>query len=176
MNDLAALISAVAALVAAVTGLVKVLLDRQARPTNGGTAVTPDMPVRRYPAPWLVAAAGLGLLAVGVWVGPPLYRYVTSSNVTAQAPFESAKLYNFHRYYFDASECEKPGPEDAPVAYYLPHSELVKCDSLDQPYKGTFLCTNNNQDLLDNRTVFLKYAIDGTQQPGSTQPSVVAVL
>jgi hypothetical protein len=173
MGNLAALVTAVAALVTAVTGLVKVLLERQAKQANRDTAVPPDMPVRRYPAPWLVAAVGLGLLAVGVWVGPPLYRYVTSSNVTVQPPFESAKLYDFARYLFDPGDCKEPvRASEAPVAFPLPHSELVKCDSRpDQPYTGTFLCTNNVQDFDYNRTEFLSYAIDGIERQVTRPPA-----
>jgi hypothetical protein len=112
----------------------------------------------RYALAVLLPAAALGLIAYlglsGAW---------QSNDETAPQPFTSATLYDFANDYFDADDCiADPNARQAPVAFRLPHTELVKCGTRSDQYEGTFLCTDNRDDLESNRDEFLKRAEDGT--------------
>ncbi len=81
--------------------------------------------------------------------------------LTPPAPFESAALYEFARYLFDAEECFGPEPGDFPFADIEPDIELVKCE--DQPYSGTFWCKDDLAGLRADRRVYLDNSVGGTQ-------------
>ncbi len=85
-----------------------------------------------------------------------------ANNETPPQPFTSATLYDFASDHFDADDCTIPDASQAPVASTLPHTELVKCGSTSDPYTGTFWCTDNTDDLENNRDAFLAKAEDGT--------------
>jgi hypothetical protein len=153
-----------------------------------GSQATKRQGSRRVPVPMLVAAVVVLLLAATLIVvlvtrssdqTPSATDTTpatspsepTTTETTVPAPFESAALYEFARYLFNADECDPGSQENAHIAYSLPHSELVKCDSTDLPYKGTFLCTDNDQDFYNNRAEFRSYAIDGTERPVTGPPA-----
>ncbi len=95
----------------------------------------------------------------------------TTTSGTVPIPFESASLYEFARYLFDAEECFEPEPGQFPVSEIEPDIELVKCESDEVPYTGTFWCKDTVQDLRADRRVYLGYAVDGTQEPVTEPPA-----
>jgi hypothetical protein len=86
-------------------------------------------------------------------------------------PFRSAALYELGRHHFDASACREPlSQEDAPLAWTLPHIELLKCDGPGQSYTGTLMCTQDQADFMTVREAFLGKAAD-VPQPVTDAPA-----
>jgi tetratricopeptide (TPR) repeat protein len=79
-------------------------------------------------------------------------------------PFRSTALYELGRHHFDSTDCWVPqSREEAPVAWPLPHTELLKCERPDQSYTGTLICAQNNEDFRTIRRTFLDTAADPPQ-------------
>lgn len=78
-------------------------------------------------------------------------------------PFKSAALYEFARYLFDAKDCRVPAPEEFPFSEKVPDKQLVKCESSDTTYTGTFWCHANIKDLLADRELYVGVAKAGTE-------------
>jgi hypothetical protein len=80
---------------------------------------------------------------------------------TFPPPFQSAALYEFARYLFDAENCYVPDSSEAPLAYTLDSlpAELVKCETENPPYAGVFWCTDSDQEFLADRSIYLKQAV-----------------
>jgi len=91
------------------------------------------------------------------------------TEASAPAPFESAALYEFARYLFDAEECFAPGEDEFPVAQIEPDAELVKCQDL--PYSATFWCKSDTEALRDERALLLGLAEPGTERDISDPPA-----
>ena len=129
--------------------------ERQAereRQAEGERRTEPPPPSRvRW---YLLGAAALVLVGGGaVWAvqGPP-------------APFESEALYELSRHHFDPDDCQVPETVDeAPLAFDLPHTELLKCSGPDGAYTGTLLCAANRDDALAIRETFLDKAVEAPQ-------------
>ena len=150
---------------------------------SSGQEPPPSLPLSRG---WyaLIAAVMLALVAGGLLflhnkggdstgsdeTGPP------DSNVTVLKPFQSATLFEMARHLFDVAndECFIPGPKDAPLAYSLKTTELVKCDRA--PYSGTFWCADNVNDFDTNRAKFLSFAVPGTMQTVEDPPAGSGVV
>ncbi|HET6561441.1 MAG TPA: CHAT domain-containing protein [Marmoricola sp.] len=85
------------------------------------------------------------------------------------APFRSAALYELGRHHFDARECSVPqSKEDVPLAWDLPHTELLKCERPE--YTGTLICTGDETDFRTVRDAYLDKAAD-TPQPVTEPPA-----
>jgi hypothetical protein len=162
--------------------------DRDVPPPDTRVAQSEDR--HRLPAPVLVAAVVVLLLAAtlvallvtrssdqtpradGTGTTPATSpSEPTTTETTVPAPFQSAALYEFARYLFDAHECGPGGPQDTPLIWDLPHTELVKCDSGNPRYAGAFWCTHDVQDLQADRRVYLNQAVDGTQRQVTGPPA-----
>jgi hypothetical protein len=92
-----------------------------------------------------------------------------------QAPFESVEMWAMAWPYFDPADCKVPTTQaEAPLAWSLDWSELVKC--LSDDYGATFLCTDNSAQLAEARAAFLGKAVDAPRsldghpadQPGAS--------
>jgi hypothetical protein len=141
------LVAAGVVLVLAAT-LITVLVTRSSdgNPQSSGTGTTPATSPSQSPSP---------------------------SAETPPPPFTSLALYKFASNLFDADECEiPPNPqEDTPLISQLPYTELVKCVSATQPYRGVFWRTKDVADLRANRTVYLEQAFDETKEPVTDPPA-----
>jgi hypothetical protein len=72
------------------------------------------------------------------------------------SPFASAALYGMTRHHFDPGDCQVPQSQDeVPLAWNLPHNELLKCFAPDGAYSGTALCAANENDFMTIRREFL---------------------
>jgi hypothetical protein len=112
---------------------------------------------------WYVVPALLVLASAGALIA--WLSLVDGNQATDQAPpqpFSSTVLHDFARHHFDADDCFIPDETQAPVAFYLPHTELVRCESAQDPYTGTFMCSKTAQELESNREEFFDTAVDGT--------------
>jgi hypothetical protein len=159
---------------------------------HGASAPPPESPnarssgrerPRRLPLsrPWyaLIAAVALALVAGGLLFLRDEPGENTGSsetgphhgNVTVLRPFHSATLFEMARHLFGVAnhECFIPGPKDAPLAYSLKTTELVKCNRT--PYSGTFWCAGDGNDFDTNRAKFLSFAKPGTMQPVKDPPA-----
>jgi Caspase domain len=158
--------------------------EREAPPP--GSQGTKRQGSRRVPVPVLVAAVVVLLLAATLIVvlvtrssdrnpeGPAAGTTPGTSPsqpTTVPAPFESTALYEFARYLFNADECSPGGPENTPLIWKNPHTELVHCESADPPYAGAFWCTEDVPDLKVDRRVYLKQAVGGTQRRVTGTPA-----
>jgi tetratricopeptide (TPR) repeat protein len=127
----------------------------------------------------LIAAVVLALVAGGLLFlrtkpadstggGETVHR---GSNVSVLKPFHSATLFEMARHLFDVANgaCFIPGPKDAPLAYSLKTTELVKCYRA--PYSGTFWCAADVNDFDTNRAKFLSYAVPGTMRTVEGPPA-----
>jgi hypothetical protein len=86
-------------------------------------------------------------------------------------PFQSAELYELARHHFGPSRCIEPqSREEAPLAWTLPHTELVWCDGSDSSYSGTFLCASDRTDLATIRQAYLDEKVD-EEQPVTDPPA-----
>ena len=87
----------------------------------------------------------------------------STGNDSVPEPFQSAALYEMARHHFEASECRVPQTEDdAPLAWNLPHTELLRCERPDSSYKGALLCAGDQADYEEARDGFLGEAIGDT--------------
>jgi hypothetical protein len=161
--------------------------EREAPPP--GAQATERQGVRRLPVPVLVAAVVVVLLAATLIVvlvtrssdqTPSATDTTpatspsepTTTETTIPAPFESAALYEFARYLFNADECHIPTTQqETPLIWDKPHTELVKCESSSVPYAGVFWCTKDAQDLGANRRLYLDQAVGGTEQQVTGPPA-----
>ena len=90
---------------------------------------------------YVIAGAAVVLLLVGGGV----VRAVTSG---PPAPFESDALYEIGRHHFAPEDCTVPESKaQAPLAFDLPHTELLKCTGPDDAYSGTLLCADSGTDV-----------------------------
>jgi hypothetical protein len=89
----------------------------------------------------------------------------TTREEDAPAPFESVALWNMASPFFEPGECRVPeSPDEAPLAWDLPHTELLKCTQSDESYSGTFLCAADESDFETIREAFLGEAIGDTEE------------
>ncbi|MEJ7707568.1 MAG: hypothetical protein WKF82_10055 [Nocardioidaceae bacterium] len=80
------------------------------------------------------------------------------------APFKSAELAAFAAPYFTSGQCYLPDSDEAPVAYDLPHIELVKCGRKGEAYTGTFWCTQDAADFRRDRRAFFSNGVRSTMR------------
>ncbi len=130
---------------------------------------TPKPPTPKPPTPsrvrtYLIGGAAVVLPLVGggvIWAvtsGPP-------------APFESDALFEIGRHHFAPEDCTVPESKaQAPLAFDLPHTELLKCTGPDGVYTGTLLCTETGAELETVRQGFLAGA-GGEPQPITGLPA-----
>ena len=79
-------------------------------------------------------------------------------------PVLSWALYELGRHHFDPTSCRVPrSREEVPLAWDLPHTELLKCRQDDDGYTGTLLCAGDEVDFMAIRDAFLDKAIDEPQ-------------
>ncbi len=89
----------------------------------------------------------------------------TTEQGDVPAPFESADLWRMAEPYFGPGECSVPqSSEEAPLAWDLPWSELLKCRRSDEAYTGTFLCAEDQADFDAVRAAFLGEAVGDTEE------------
>ena len=89
----------------------------------------------------------------------------TTEQGDVPAPFESADLWRMAEPYFGPGECSVPqSSEEAPLAWDLPWSELVRCRRSDEAYSGTFLCAEDQTDFDAVRAAFLGEAVGDTEE------------
>jgi hypothetical protein len=122
----------------------------------------------------VVLLLGATLIAVLVTRSSDQTPEASTGPSTVPSPFQSAALYGFARYLFDVDvdNCYVPQTQDeTPLIWGLPHNELVKCESANQPYTAVFWCTQNLQDLQQDRGVYLNQAVNGTERRLTEPPA-----
>jgi hypothetical protein len=94
-----------------------------------------------------------------------------SGDGSVPSPFRSAALYELGRHHFEPAGCRVPESRDeAPLAWDLPHTELLRCEASDGGYTGTLLCAADQGDFATIRQAFLDKAIE-TPQPVAELPA-----
>ena len=139
----------------------------------GERVETPAAGPPRGKHPPVRAAAVMAAVAI-VTAGAGAFwalRDDASNEADAPAPFTSAVLYEFVHPLFDAEECRVPEPGEFPFAETEPDSELVKCESADVPFTGTFWRKDDLDELEADREHYLNSAVAGSQQSLSEPPA-----